>query len=210
MIKRILIYSLLAIGGLWFLSPQIAAGSGSSETTGAEPRHSLDPVVLAGVAAMLIIAKLSGEIFERFRQPAVLGELISGIFIGNLSLLGVTMAEPLETDIVINALAELGVIILLFEVGIESNLGEMLEVGWSSLLVAVAGVVTPFFLGQLAMHVASIPGNLSGLVQVDEFDASQANFTPPAPGSLEEILTAHDSSLRVAQDYLGGVVEQTA
>jgi uncharacterized damage-inducible protein DinB len=65
-------------------------------------------------------------------------------------------------------------------------------------------------LGQLAMHVASIPGNLSGLVQADEFDASQANFTPPSPGGVEEILTAHDVSLRAAQDYLGGVDEQTA
>jgi len=63
---------------------------------------------------------------------------------------------------------------------------------------------------QLAMHVASIPGNLSGLVQADEFDASQANFTPPSPSSVEEILTAHDGSLRVAQDYLGGVNEQIA
>jgi len=65
-------------------------------------------------------------------------------------------------------------------------------------------------LGQLAMHVASIPGNLSRLVQADEFDASQANLTPPTPGIVEEILTAHDASLRVAQDYLGGVDEQTA
>jgi len=65
-------------------------------------------------------------------------------------------------------------------------------------------------LGQLGMHVASIPGNLSRLVQADEFDASQANFTPPTPGSVEEILTAHDESLRAAQDYLGGVDEQTA
>ena len=65
-------------------------------------------------------------------------------------------------------------------------------------------------LGQLAIHVASIPGNLSRLVQADEFDASQANFTPPSPSSVEEILTAHDGSLRVAQDYLGGVDEQIA
>jgi uncharacterized damage-inducible protein DinB len=65
-------------------------------------------------------------------------------------------------------------------------------------------------LGQLAMHVASIPGNLSRLVQADEFDASQANFTPPSPSSVEEILTAHDGSLRVAQDYLVGVDEQIA
>ncbi len=147
MTKRILICILLAIGGLWFLSPRIAAGSGASEAAGAEPGHGLDPVVLAGVAAMLIIAKLSGELFERFRQPAVLGELIGGIFIGNLTLLGVTMAEPLKMNVVINALAELGVIILLFEVGLQSDLGEMLEVGWSSLLVAVVGVIAPFFLG---------------------------------------------------------------
>jgi uncharacterized damage-inducible protein DinB len=65
-------------------------------------------------------------------------------------------------------------------------------------------------LGQLALHVASIPGNLSKLTQVDEFDASQANFTPPAPGNIEEILAAHDESLRAAQDYLGGMDEQTA
>src|SRR5262245_25896883 len=134
MTKRILIFSLLAIGGLWFLSPQISIVSRSSDSAGAELGHGLDPVVLAGVAAILIIAKLSGELFERFRQPTVLGELIGGIIIGNLTLLGVTMAEPLKTNIVIGALAELGVIILLFEVGIESNLREMLEVGWSSLL----------------------------------------------------------------------------
>jgi Kef-type K+ transport system membrane component KefB len=147
MTKRILICSLLAIGGLWFLSLRIAAGSGPSAAPGAELGDGLDPVVLAGVAAMLIVAKLSGELFERFRQSAVLGELIGGIFMGNLTLVGVTMAEPLKTNIVIGALAEIGVIILLFEVGLESDLGEMLEVGWSSLLVAVAGVVAPFFLG---------------------------------------------------------------
>jgi hypothetical protein len=79
MTKRILICSLLVIGGLWFLSQRIAASAVSSQASGAEPGHGLDPVVLAGVAAMLIIAKLSGELFERFRQPAVLGELIGGI-----------------------------------------------------------------------------------------------------------------------------------
>lgn len=146
MTKRSLIFSLLTISGLWLLSPETAASSGN-ETTGAESGHGLDLVVLVGVAAMLIIAKLSGEIIERFRQPAVLGELIGGIVIGNLVLLGITFAEPLKTNTVIGALAELGVIILLFEVGLESNLCEMLEVGWSSLLVAIAGVITPFFLG---------------------------------------------------------------
>ena len=112
-----------------------------------ENDHALDPIVLVGVAVILIAAKLGGELFERIKQPSVLGELCIGIIIGNLALTGFTAAEPLKTDEIISALAEIGVIILLFEVGLESNLGEMLEVGWSSLLVAVAGVIAPFFLG---------------------------------------------------------------
>jgi len=109
--------------------------------------HGLDPLVLAGVAVIWIVAKVCGELFERLGQPAVLGELCGGILLGNLILLGVAIAEPLKTNTIIAALAELGVIVLLFEVGLESNLGEMLEVGWSSLLVAMLGVVAPFFLG---------------------------------------------------------------
>jgi Kef-type K+ transport system membrane component KefB len=109
--------------------------------------HHLDPAVLIGVAVMLSVAKIGGEVFERLKQPAVLGELIAGIFLGNLVILGFTRAEPLKTNETIAALAELGVIILLFEVGLESDLKEMMEVGWSSLLVAVVGVVLPFFLG---------------------------------------------------------------
>lgn len=107
----------------------------------------LQPIILVGLAVMLIVAKLGGELFERMRQPAVLGELIGGIIIGNLVLFGFTAAEPLKTDEVIAAIAELGVIILLFEVGLESNLTEMMEVGWSSVLVAVLGVIAPFLLG---------------------------------------------------------------
>ena len=96
---------------------------------------------------ILIVAKLGGEVFERVGQPAVLGELISGIAVGNLALLNFHGLDFLKTNDVIGALAEVGVIILLFEVGLESNLGEMLEVGWSSLFVATAGVIAPFFLG---------------------------------------------------------------
>jgi len=114
--------------------------------TGTQP-HGLDPAVLIGVALMLVMAKLGGELFERAHQPAVLGELFAGILMGNLVILGSNGAEPLKTNETIAALAELGVIILLFEVGLESDLKEMVEVGWSSLLVAVLGVIAPFFLG---------------------------------------------------------------
>jgi Kef-type K+ transport system membrane component KefB len=109
--------------------------------------HHLDPTVLVGVAVMLVVAKIGGELFERLKQPAVLGELFAGILIGNLVLFGFAGAETLKTNVTIAALAELGVIILLFEVGLESDLKEMREVGWSSLLVAVVGVVVPFLLG---------------------------------------------------------------
>jgi Kef-type K+ transport system membrane component KefB len=109
--------------------------------------HGLDPAVLIGVALMLVLAKVGGEFFERVRQPAVLGELVAGIVLGNMALFGLTSVDALKTNTTIAALAELGVIILLFEVGLESDLREMIEVGWSSLLVAVLGVIAPFLLG---------------------------------------------------------------
>lgn len=120
-----------------------AAGEGA---TGTES-HGLDPAVLIGIAVMLIVAKLMGEVFERLGQPAVLGELFAGIVLGNLVIFGLTRVESLKTNDTVAALAELGVIILLFEVGLESDLKEMMEVGWSSLLVAVLGVIAPFALG---------------------------------------------------------------
>lgn len=65
-------------------------------------------------------------------------------------------------------------------------------------------------LGQLAFHVASIPGSLTKLLRQDEFDASQANFNPPAPNNVEEIHATHDQSVREAEDFLNGMSEQSA
>ena len=65
-------------------------------------------------------------------------------------------------------------------------------------------------LGQLALHVASIPGNLTKLVQLEEFDAAQANFQPPTPSDLKEIYTALDQSVRAAEEYLAVLSEQEA
>src|SRR5215208_760549 len=134
---------LIILGALLFFifGPSVSAATDNSGN------HGLDPAVLIGVAIMLVVAKLAGEIFERLQQPSVLGELFGGILLGNLVIFGFNGAEPLKTSATIAALAELGVIILLFEVGLESDLKEMIEVGWSSLLVAVLGVIAPFFLG---------------------------------------------------------------
>ncbi|HEY4422686.1 MAG TPA: cation:proton antiporter [Pyrinomonadaceae bacterium] len=155
--KRVAFALLTAlIVGLFFIfasHPVMAAGEGA---TGTES-HGLDPAVLIGVAIMLVLAKAGGEIFERMGQSAVLGELCAGIVLGNLVLFGFNWAEPLKTNETIAALAELGVIILLFEVGLESDLKEMVEVGPSALLVAVLGVIAPFFLGW-AVSAYFIPG----------------------------------------------------
>jgi Na+:H+ antiporter len=103
--------------------------------------------VLLGLVIILAAAKLGGELFERIGQPSVLGELIFGMVLGNLVLLGYGGLEFLRTAEGLEILAQLGVILLLFQVGLESNVNEMLSVGWSSLLVAVLGVIAPFFLG---------------------------------------------------------------
>lgn len=103
--------------------------------------------VLAGLVLVIVGAKLGGELFERLKQPAVLGELVVGVLIGNLGLFGLHALEFLKTDPGLAILGEIGVILLLFQVGLETDLDEMLAVGWSSLLVAVLGVVAPFLLG---------------------------------------------------------------
>jgi len=104
------------------------------------------PVALA-LVVILVVAKLGGELAVRLGQPAVLGELIGGVLIGNLSLVGFSGLEGLKTDSSIDMLSRLGVLILLFEVGLESTVGQMLKVGFSSLLVATLGVAAPFALG---------------------------------------------------------------
>lgn len=108
-----------------------------------------DPVitVLLGLFFILTAAKLAGILFEKFKQPAVLGEIVAGIILGNLSLFGFSFFESFENSEVLKVLAELGVILLLFEIGLETKLNDMLAVGINSLLVACVGVVCPFALG---------------------------------------------------------------
>ncbi|HEY3358581.1 MAG TPA: cation:proton antiporter [Polyangia bacterium] len=108
-----------------------------------------DPVtpVVLGLAVVLAAAKVAGDLSVRVGQPPVLGELCVGVLLGNLHLLGVPWLEFVKQSETLDILARIGVIVLLFEVGLESTVRDMLRVGWSSLLVAVLGVVTPFALG---------------------------------------------------------------
>src|SRR5712692_5370069 len=94
------------------------------------------------LAVILLAAKLGGELAERSGQPAVLGELIAGVLVGP-SLLGWVPADAP----VLHLLSEVGICLLLFEVGLETDLKELLDVGKSAMLVAFVGVILPFVLG---------------------------------------------------------------
>lgn len=95
------------------------------------------------------VARLAGWLVERVGQPPVLGELVAGMVLGNLSLVGVSELQYLKSDVGLEILSGLGVILLLFEVGLDSSLADLLKVGLSSLLVATIGVILPFSLGWL-------------------------------------------------------------
>lgn len=103
--------------------------------------------LLLGLLIVLVGAKLGGELFERMGQPAVLGEILFGILLGNANLAGIDAFAFIRSSEALLALSELGVIVLLFEVGLESNIPQMRRVGLSSLAVATLGVVAPGFLG---------------------------------------------------------------
>jgi Kef-type K+ transport system membrane component KefB len=101
----------------------------------------------SALALILLAAKLGGDIAMRFGQAAVLGELLGGVLLGNLDSLGVDGIAWIAGDPTIDIFARLGVILLLFEVGLESTVAQMMKTGLASLLVAVLGVITPFALG---------------------------------------------------------------
>jgi Kef-type K+ transport system membrane component KefB len=116
------------------------------------------PNLLLIVAAMLVAAKLFGELAERIGQPAVLGELIAGLLLGG-SILSIVPSQGPAAEI-IHVLAELGVVLLLFEIGLETDLREMFRVGPASLAVASVGVLLPFVLG--FVYWAYLPHAASG------------------------------------------------
>ncbi len=145
-LSRLLTYKrsrllMVMLGGLALYEIALAAGGGDSGHGGAVLNVLLELIVI------LLAAKLGGDLFERVSQPAVLGELIIGMLIGNAHLIGIDLFQNFGSNVTLEILAELGVIILLFEVGLESTVREMRQVGATSLLVAVLGVVAPFLLG---------------------------------------------------------------
>lgn len=150
--------------------------------------------VLLTLVVIYIASKVGSEIAKRFDLPPVLGELVAGVIIGVSALRavifpegGLTASDSLIMTIlqslnqltpetlnqifssqseVISILAELGVIILLFEIGLESDLRQLKDVGIQAIVVAFMGVAAPFVAGMIGLmyffHVAAIPAIFAG------------------------------------------------
>lgn len=105
--------------------------------------------VLFGLAVLVVAAKVGGLLVERLGQPSVLGELLVGIGLGNLLplLFGERGIAFVRAEPTLLVLAEIGVLILLFDVGLEADLRALVRVGWASLSVALTGIVAPLLLG---------------------------------------------------------------
>jgi Kef-type K+ transport system membrane component KefB len=134
--------SLITAAAFLFCTPTLFAQE--SETA-----SHVDPVagVILSLAVILLGAKIGGHLATLVGQPSVLGELGMGVLLGNLSLFGFNALDYLKTDPSIDMLSKIGVILLLFIVGLESTVAQMMKVGASSFLVATLGVIGPFVLG---------------------------------------------------------------
>jgi Kef-type K+ transport system membrane component KefB len=172
----------------WPLMPTLA------EVTEAEAAPFVLAGVLLSLVVIYIASKLGGELSKLVDLPPVLGELVGGVVVGVSAMhflvfpetgsvagdsLIITVLERLaglapenaaavfsSQSEVLSVLAELGVIILLFEIGLESDLRELQKVGYQAAVVAVVGVVAPFTLGTIGLmalfNVPTIPAIFAG------------------------------------------------
>lgn len=147
-------FAVTVLGVFGFYSLVLAAGGSEGVEAGG---HGEFAITFLWIAVVLTAAKLSGLV-EKLGQPSVLGELVIGVILGNLVLLGIDIFEPIKHDHIIAFLAELGVVILLFQIGLESNISKMRKVGGKAGLVAVLGVVVPFVLGTYLVGPWLLPG----------------------------------------------------
>lgn len=112
-------------------------------------QHGAD--ILLTLFAIFVAAQVGAEIAQRIRLPAVVGEILAGCAIGPAAL-GLVRPEQIAAGTPLDVLAELGVVLLLFSVGLETRLDDLRKVGRSAFLVGVLGVIVPFALGTLWAH----------------------------------------------------------
>jgi Kef-type K+ transport system membrane component KefB len=113
---------------------------------------------LLWLALILMSARLFAPLAQRIGFPAVLGELLLGVALGNMALLGIPYFSAIPHDPIIAFIAELGVIVLLLQIGLETQLKDLVAVGPRALAVGVIGIIMPFILGVWVVGPWLLPG----------------------------------------------------
>jgi Kef-type K+ transport system membrane component KefB len=170
------------------------------------------------IVAILMVGKVSGELAERIGQPAVLGELLGGVILGG-SVLGVVPTAPGDPMAeMVHLMAQVGVVILLFEVGLETDLKEMFRVGKAAAVVALVGVLIPFGLGagywyfanpDLGAHPEGVSITKIALFVGATLTATSVGITARVLSDLEQMRTREARTIigaAVIDDVLGLVM----
>jgi Kef-type K+ transport system membrane component KefB len=129
-------------------------------TLAQEPAAHSFSTLLGALIALILATRILGGLAQRFNQPAVLGELVAGVILGG-SVLGIL--DP--NDPAIAAFAEIGVLVLLFQIGLHTDLGGLIKVGRTASMVAMVGVAIPFALGYAvarALGIDVVPALVAG------------------------------------------------
>ena len=158
--------------------------------------------ILLDLTIILIVAKVAAEVSDRIHVPAVIGEIIAGILIGP-SVLGLV-----NTGDMLSFLAELGVIMLLIQVGLETDIVELKSVGRASILVAIIGVVLPMALGFGASSLLGESINTSLFVGA-ALTATSIGITARVFGDLRALATVEARTVlgaAVVDDVLGLII----
>lgn len=177
------------------------------------------PHIFLVLIAALLLAKFMGEGFERVGQPAVLGELLAGVILGG-SVLGIIPGPEAGTTLVhvMEVLAEIGVAILLFEIGLETDLNEMFRVGGSATAVALIGVLLPAGLGfaywyyfdpQIGVHPAGVEFWMVAIFVGATLTATSVGITARVLTDLDQMHTPEARVIigaAVIDDVLGIVI----
>jgi Kef-type K+ transport system membrane component KefB len=158
--------------------------------------------ILLDLTIILIVAKVAAEVSDRIHVPAVIGEIVAGILIGP-SVLGLV-----NTGDMLFFLAELGVILLLIQVGLETDIIELKSVGRASILVAIIGVVLPMVLGFGASSMLGESVNTSLFVGA-ALTATSIGITARVFGDLRALATVEARTVlgaAVVDDVLGLII----
>ena len=143
--------------------------------------------VLLGLFVVFVAAQVGAEAAQRLKMPAVVGEILAGCLVGSSVLGWVKVNEPLEV------LAEIGAVLLLFSVGLETRVGDLKKVGRVASFVGVAGVILPFLLGAAWAKMSGFETPKAMFVAA-AFVATSAGITARV---LQEMGVLHRTEARV-------------